>query len=124
MLRDKLAERDEEAEAVVKRVYPRSAVADPMRGRFSVGHGSGTRVVEYEPDTKRRDTEQISLLEEGGIEGFLRREVLPYAEDAWYVARSVKVGYEISFNRYFYKPEPMEDAGRDPRGHRSSRAGG
>ena len=43
----------------------------------------------------------------GGIEGFLRREVLPYAEDAWYVPKSVKIGYEISFNRYFYKPEPM-----------------
>ena len=45
--------------------------------------------------------------EECGIEGFLRREVLPYAPDAWYVPKSVKVGYEISFNRYFYKPEPM-----------------
>ena len=33
--------------------------------------------------------------------------MLPYAEDAWHVARSVKVRYEISFNRYFYKPEPM-----------------
>ena len=39
--------------------------------------------------------------------GFLRREVLPYAEDAWYVPKSVKIGYEISFNRYFYMPEPM-----------------
>ena len=39
--------------------------------------------------------------------GFLRREVLPYAPDAWYVRRAVKIGYEISFNRYFYKPEPM-----------------
>ena len=38
------------------------------------------------------------------IEGFLRREVLPYAPDAWYVSDSVKVGYEISFTRYFYKP--------------------
>ena len=107
LMRDMLAERDEEAKAVVKKVHSRSVVADPMRGRFSVGHGSRSRVVEYEPDTKRRDTEQISLLEEGGIEGFLRREVLPYAKDAWYVPGSVKVGYEISFNRYFYKPEPM-----------------
>ena len=67
----------------------------------------GSRVVEYEPDSALRDTEQIPLSEEGGIEGFLRREVLPYAEDAWYVAKSAKIGYEISFNRYFYKPEPM-----------------
>ena len=35
-----------------------------------------------------RDTEQIPLQEEGEIEGFLRREVLPYTEDAWYVPES------------------------------------
>ena len=34
-------------------------------------------VVEYEPDTDLRDTEQVPLLEEGGIEAFIRREVLP-----------------------------------------------
>ena len=43
----------------------------------------------------------------GGIEAFLRREVLPYAVDAWYRPDSVKIGYEINFNRYFYKPQPM-----------------
>jgi len=68
---------------------------------------SDLRVVEYEPDSGVRDTEQIPVQEEGGIEGFLQREVLPYAGDAWYVPKSVKIGYEISFNRYFYKPEPM-----------------
>ena len=36
-------------------------------------------VVEYEPDSELRDTEQVPLLEEGGIEAFFRREVLPYA---------------------------------------------
>jgi hypothetical protein len=54
-----------------------------------------------------RDTEQVPLLEEGGIEAFLRREVLPHAADAWYDEHSVKIGYEISFNRYFYKPQPL-----------------
>ncbi len=33
--------------------------------------------------------------------------MLPYAADAWYRPDSVKVGYEISFTRYFYKPKPM-----------------
>ena len=47
-------------------------------------------MVEYEPDGDLRDTEQIPLQEEGGIEAFLRREVLPYAMDAWYKADSVK----------------------------------
>ena len=64
-------------------------------------------MVEYEPDTELRDTEQIPLLEEGGIVAFLKREVLPYAADAWYQEDKVRVGYEISFNRYFYKPAPM-----------------
>jgi type I restriction enzyme M protein len=64
-------------------------------------------VVEYEPDPNLRDTEQVPLLEEGGIEAFLRREVLPHAADAWYVPESVKTGYEISFTRYFYKPKPL-----------------
>ena len=46
-------------------------------------------------------------LGDSGIKGFLRCKVLPYVPDAWYVSGSVKVGYEISFTRYFYKPEPL-----------------
>ncbi len=88
-----------------------SAEPDPLRGLFA--HpivGADLRdcpVVEYEPDTDLRDTEQVPLLEEGGIEAFLCREVLPHAPDAWYVPDSVKTGYEISFTRYFYKPQPL-----------------
>ena len=63
--------------------------------------------MEYEPDTDLRDTEQIPLLHPGGIEAFLREEVLPYAPDAWYNPDAVKIGYEINFNRHFYKPQPM-----------------
>ena len=64
-------------------------------------------VVEYEPDTSLRDTEQVPLLEEGGIEAFFRREVLPYAKDAWIDPGKTQVGYEVSFTRHFYKPPPM-----------------
>ncbi len=53
------------------------------------------------------DTEQNPLLEEGGIETFLKCEVLPHAPDAWFVPDSVKTGYEISFTGYTYKPQPM-----------------
>jgi len=80
---------------------------DPLRGLFETTINGKTAVVEYEPDTDLRDTEQILLQEEGGIEAFLKREVLPHATDAWYVESSVKIGYEISFTRYFYKPQPM-----------------
>ena len=64
-------------------------------------------LVEYEPDTDLRDTEQIPLLEKGGIEAFFQREVLPYVPDAWIDHSKTKIGYEISFTRYFYKPEPL-----------------
>ena len=64
-------------------------------------------MVEYEPDLKLRDTEQVPLMEEGGIGAFIRRKVLPHAPDAWYAPDSVKTGYEISFNRYFSKPKPL-----------------
>ena len=107
LLQTALAERDETAEPVVKKVHGRGAAASPIQGLFEFGDGRRWRVAEYEPDTELRDTEQIPLQEEGGIEGFLGREVLPYAPHAWYVPESVKIGYEVSFNRYFYKPEPM-----------------
>ena len=64
-------------------------------------------MVEYEPDTNLRDTEQVPLLEDGGIEAFFKREVLPYVGDAWVDESKNQIGYEISFTRYFYKPAQM-----------------
>ena len=100
-------ERGEIAPPVIRKVHKPGVAADPPRGLFEAKIDGRTAVVEYEPDTELRDTEQIPLQEEGGIEAFLRREVLPWAPDAWYNPGTVKTGYEISFNRYFYKPEPM-----------------
>ena len=99
--------RSEAAPAVVKRVQRMGTHPDPLRGLYPATIQGRPVVVQYEPDPDLRDTEQIRLLEEGGIEAFLMREVLPYAPDAWYAPDSVKIGYEISFTRYFYKPEPM-----------------
>lgn len=100
-------ERSETAPPVIKKIHKKGTVPDPLRGLFETTIGGKPVVVEYESDSDLRDTEQIPLLEEGGIEAFLRREVLPYAPDAWYTEESVKIGYEISFTRYFYKPQPM-----------------
>ena len=100
-------ERSKDTPPIIRKIHKRSTEADPLRGLFKATVSGRPAVVEYEPDTDRRDTEQIPLQEEGGIEAFLRREVLPYAADAWYQPGSVKVGYEISFTRYFYKPKPM-----------------
>ena len=69
--------------------------------------GNDRFMVEYEPDTDLRDTEQVPLKEPGGIEAFFRREVLPHASDAWVDVEKTQIGYEISFARYFYKPAPL-----------------
>lgn len=61
-------------------------------------------------DTALRDTESVPLTED--IETYFRREVLPYAPDAWIDKAKTKVGYEIPMTRHFYKyqaPEPAED---------------
>ncbi len=108
LLKTFLASRDETAEPVIKAVHRKGAAEpDALRGLYPVTIDGKPAVVEYEPDTDVRDTEQIPLLEKGGIEAFLRREVMPYAPDAWYAPDSVKVGYEISFTRHFYKPQPL-----------------
>ena len=99
--------RSESAPPVIRKIHKRGKEPDPLRGLFGATVHGRPVVVEYEPDTELRDTELVSLQEEGGIMAFLRREVLPYAVDAWYQANSVKVGYEISFTRYFHKPKPM-----------------
>ena len=101
------AERADDAPAVIRKIHKKGTEPDPIRGLFEAEVDGKRRVVEYEPDSDLRDTEQVPLLEEGGIEAFIRREVLPYAPDAWYDPARVKTGYEISFTRYFYKPEPM-----------------
>ncbi len=63
--------------------------------------------IEFEPDPDLRDTEQIPLLEPGGIEAFFEREVLPHVPDAWIDHSKTVIGYEISFTRHFYKPQPL-----------------
>ena len=100
-------ERSETAPPVIRKIHKRGTEADPLHGLFAITINGRAAVVEYAPDTDLRDTEQIPLQEEGSVEGFLRREVLPYAADAWYQPDKVKNGYEISFNRYFYKPKPV-----------------
>jgi type I restriction enzyme M protein len=101
------AERTDDAPPVIRRIHKKGTTADPLRGLFVTTVGGKPAIVEYEPDADLRDTEQVPLLEDGGIEAFLRREVLPHAVDAWYAPDSVKTGYEVSFTRYFYKPQPL-----------------
>lgn len=100
--------REEAAPPVIAKVHkPGKVTADPLRGLYDATVDDKPAVVEYEPDSDLRDTEQVPLLEEGGIEAFIRREVLPYTPDAWINEDATKIGYEVSFTRHFYKPKPL-----------------
>lgn len=100
--------RVETAPPVIARVHKRGkAKPDPLRGLFEATVDGKPAVVEYEPDSDLRDTEQVPLLEEGGVEAFIRREVLPYTLDAWIKEDATRIGYEVSFTRHFYKPQPL-----------------
>ena len=81
--------------------------ADPTHGLYDAVVDGKPVLVEYEPDPDLRDTEQVPLLEDGGIAAFIQREVLPYTPDAWVKQDATKIGYEVSFTRHFYKPQPL-----------------
>lgn len=70
------------------------------------------KAIEGEPDPALRDTENIPFTYHGGIDAFIEKEVLPYAPDAYVDEEKTKIGYEISFTKYFYKPvelRPMQE---------------
>jgi len=65
--------------------------------------------VEGESDPNLRDTENIPFNYDGGIDAFIEKEVKPYAPDAYVDESKTKIGYEISFTKYFYKPVELRD---------------
>ncbi len=67
-----------------------------------------------EPAPELRDYENVPLKED--IEEYMKREVLPHVPDAWIDHTKTKIGYEINFNRYFYKytsPRPLDEIESD-----------
>jgi type I restriction enzyme M protein len=67
--------------------------------------GKKDEYIEYESDTDLRDSENISLKDD--IHDYFLKEVKPHVEEAWINLDSVKIGYEISFNKYFYTHKPL-----------------
>ena len=65
--------------------------------------------VEGESDSNLRDSENIPFNYDGGIDAFIEKEVKPYAPDAYVDESKTKIGYEISFTKYFYKPIELRD---------------
>jgi type I restriction enzyme M protein len=69
-----------------------------------------------EPDPGFRDHENVPLKEDVHI--YFDREVRPHVPEGWIDMEKTKIGYEIPFNRYFYKyvpPRPLEEINREIR---------
>lgn len=79
--------------ALLKKVRPFITEKDPA-----------AKPIEGEADVDLRDTEIVPFNYEGGIAAFMENEVRPYAADAYIDEKQTKIGYEISFTKYFYKP--------------------
>lgn len=87
--------------------YTKITVERPLRGEDG---GLILKNGKKQPDTSLRDTENVPLTED--IQDYFKREVLPFAPDAWIDEKKSKVGYEIPFTRYFYKyeaPQPSAE---------------
>ena len=68
----------------------------------------------YETESDLRDTENVPLKD--NIHSYFLREVQPHVPEAWINLDATKIGYEISFNKYFYKHTPLrniEDVTKD-----------
>jgi type I restriction enzyme M protein len=106
---------DPQAQPVIAKSEPlkksdKVSDADRFAGWFEGKDGDGQRVrVRYVADTQLRDFENVPLKQDIG--DYFRREVLPHVADAWMDRSKDKVGYEINFNRHFYRyapPRPLE----------------
>lgn len=84
--------------SVLKKIRPFITEKDPT-----------AQPIEGEADVDLRDTETVPLSYDGGIEAFMKNEVLAYAPDAWVDDKKTQVGYEISFTKYFYKPVELRE---------------
>ena len=109
--------RNEEAEKVVKKVHKIGTGAlEQLQEKLKCekehlpdyGYWPGKKegdYIEYEPDSDLRDYENIPLKKD--IHHYFLKEVRPHVPDAWMDMDKTRIGYEISFNKYFYKHKPL-----------------
>ena len=111
-----MSETCEEADPVVKKINKRGSkdverqmftyeVAEDALADYGLYLDAKGNYVEYESDSDLRDSEKICVKED--IYDYFQREVRPYVADAWINIPATKIGCEISFNKYFYKPQPL-----------------
>lgn len=107
---------DPSAEPVVKKIHKANSkdiekletvfgIKEEMLADYGFKKGDKNTYIEYETDSDLRDSEKIPVKED--IYEYFQREVCPYVDDAWINLPPTKIGCEISFNKYFYKPAPL-----------------
>ncbi len=138
LFRDVFTETDPEAEPVIAKegkdlsrainedLFPEQKLPEisktELAGICGIYPGNKGKEIEYEPDPKLKDFENIPLKKD--IVSYFLREVRPYVPDAWIDYKTVdeqdggigKVGYEINFNRVFFKyqpPRPLEEIDKE-----------
>ncbi len=109
--------RDETAAAVIKKIHTLKGKKLGLLlekyntelehlGDFGYWPGQADgEFIEYQPDSELRDSENVPL--DQTIHDYFLAEVRPHVADAWLDIDKTKIGYEISFNKYFYKHTPL-----------------
>lgn len=111
-----MSETDPEAAAVIKKIHKANSkdiealtdiygITERRIHDYGYFHNDNRGYIEYEADSDLRDTEKIPVKED--VYEYFQREVRPYVGDAWINLPPTKIGCEISFNKYFYKPAPL-----------------
>ncbi len=110
--------RNEKAEKVIKKVHKfKEDELDDLLQELGIvekdkladyGYWTGKKSgewIEYESDSELRDTEDVPLKDK--IHTYFIKEVRPHVKDAWIAIDKTQIGYEISFNKYFYQHKPL-----------------
>lgn len=102
------SKRNESSPPVISKIHKSGKISqEPLYGVYEAVVDGKKCFVEYESDPDLRDSEQVPLDEKDGVEGFMKREVLPFTKDVWIKKGSEKIGYEISFTKHFYRTQKM-----------------
>lgn len=108
-----LKERDSKWRAPQVKVFRESFTEIDPKAEAVVAKKTGGKI-EYESDPKLRDFENVPLKED--VQAYFEREVRPHVADAWIDHEKTKIGYEINFNRHFYRftpPRPLTEIDAD-----------
>jgi len=112
-LKDLLAELKTTADKLADHGYwPVDALA-ATEGKAAKKAAKAGEYIEYEPDSELRDNENVplaldaSLPASGVIHDYFLKEVRPHVDEAWIALDKTVIGYEISFNKYFYQHKPL-----------------